>query len=156
MSDEAGVSVATTATERVAYTFHVTAAFETLLSDRTATERAAFFIPHLRSGMRLLDCGSGPGSITCDLAEVVVPGGVVGLDVQPSLVDRACVLASEHGLGNVRIEVGSIDALPSPDGTFDACLVHKVPVHLGEPLAALREVRRVLKPGGLVGIRDTN
>ena len=51
-----------------------------LASMRTAAENAAFFLPYLRPGLRLLDVGSGPGSITLGLAEAVAPGEAVGIE----------------------------------------------------------------------------
>ena len=51
---------------------------------RTAAKEAGFLLPHLSPGMRLLDCGCGPGSITVGLAEAVAPGQVVGVDIEPS------------------------------------------------------------------------
>ena len=53
-------------------------------TDRSARSNAKFFIDHLRSGMNLLDCGCGPGSITIDLAEIVGPGKVTGIDIEPA------------------------------------------------------------------------
>src|SRR5437870_3093703 len=89
--------------------------FETAIAQRTAADQAEFFLPYLHSGMRLLDCGSGPGSITLDLAETVAPGEVVGIDLQPWQVELARALAIERGVGNVRFEVGDIYHLPFPD-----------------------------------------
>ena len=68
-------------------------AFEAELAERSATRDAAFLMPHLRAGMRLIDVGSGPGSITLGLAEVVEPGEVVGVDLQPVQVAQARSLA---------------------------------------------------------------
>ena len=62
---------------------------------RTAAGAASFLLPHLRSGIRLLDCGCGPGSITIGLAEAVAPGEVVGIDLEPTMAiaeNRALVL----------------------------------------------------------------
>jgi len=94
------------------YTSRANPTIEDLFARRSGAAEAGFFLPHLRSGMRVLDCGSGTGSITCDLAELVAPGEVVGLDLQPSQVERARTLARERGSDNVRSEVGSIYALP--------------------------------------------
>jgi len=52
-----------------------------LMLMRTAAKHAAFFTPLLRQGMRVLDCGCGPGTITLDLATLVAPGRVVGIDL---------------------------------------------------------------------------
>lgn len=117
-------------------------------------DEAGFFLPHLRPGMRLLDVGAGPGSITLDLAAVVTPGEAVGIDIDPQQVERARALAIERGLSNVRFEVADAYALPFSDASFDAVFAHAVLIHLRDPLAALREVRRVLRPGGVAGSRD--
>jgi len=121
---------------------------------RTAANRASFFLPHLRPGMSVLDCGCGPGTITAGLAEVVEPGTVTGIDLEPEQIERARSLAAERGLDNLRFEVGDIYRLRFPDATFDAVFAHNVLEHLRDPLQALREMRRVLKPGGLIGVRD--
>ncbi len=71
-------------------------------ADRTAEKNAAFFLPYLKSGMSLLDCGCGPGSITVDLAERAAPGQVTGLDVGESSIEAARELAVERGVSNVR------------------------------------------------------
>jgi SAM-dependent methyltransferase len=106
--------------------------------------------------MRLLDVGSGPGSITLGMAEVVAPAEVVGVDLQPAQVERARALATERGVANARFEVASVYELPFPDGSFDAAFAHMVVMHLREPVRALREIRRVPRPGGVVGVRDAN
>jgi ubiquinone/menaquinone biosynthesis C-methylase UbiE len=58
-------------------------AFDAQLTRRTAAREGAFFLPHLRPGMRVLDCGCGPGSITVGLAAAVAPGQAVGIDLEP-------------------------------------------------------------------------
>jgi ubiquinone/menaquinone biosynthesis C-methylase UbiE len=66
-------------------------------ASRTAVQQAAFFLPHLRlrPGMSLLGCGCGPGTITTGLAQAVAPGQVVGIDIEPNLVEHASVLSRE-------------------------------------------------------------
>jgi SAM-dependent methyltransferase len=139
---------------REAYTHRESPAFDAQLAARTVARDAAFFVPHLSPGMRLLDLGCGPGSITLGLAECVAPGEVVGIDLRPEPLAQARAAAHARGITNVRFEVGSAYALPFADGSFDAAFAHVVLLHLREPVRALAEVRRVLRPGGVVGVRD--
>ncbi len=124
------------------------------LAKRTASQDTAFLLPHLRAGMRVLDAGCGPGSITLGLAAAVTPGMVVGIDVEPSQVEKARALAVQRSVTNVRFEVANVYDLPFPDGSFDAALANTVLQHLREPVRALKELRRVLRPGGIAGVRD--
>jgi len=124
------------------------------MAQRTATRELGFLLPHLSPGLTVLDAGCGPGSITAGLAEIVAPGDVVGMDIEPRQLAAAQRLAAERGIGNVRFEQGSVYALPFPDATFDVAVAHFVIEHVSEPLRALRELRRVLRPGGVVAIKD--
>jgi ubiquinone/menaquinone biosynthesis C-methylase UbiE len=128
-------------------------AYQRSMITRTAAGEAAFFLPHLRQGMSLLDCGCGPGSVTLDLARIVAPGQVVGVDIDAGEVKRASALAAGQGVTHVRFETGNVYALPFANETFDAVYSNALLDHLREPLNALREIRRVLKPGGVAGIR---
>jgi len=121
---------------------------------RTMGIQAAFFTPYLRPGMSLLDCGCGPGSITLGLADFVHPGRVTGVDINPDQIAAGRKAATARGISNVNFEAASLYALPFADGTFDAVLAHAVLQHLSEPHSALLEIRRVLKPAGVVGLRD--
>jgi ubiquinone/menaquinone biosynthesis C-methylase UbiE len=121
---------------------------------RTAPSHAAFLLPRLRSGLRLLDVGCGPGSITLGLARLVSPAEVVGLDQECSQIELARGSAAAQDLNNVRFEVSSLYKLPFPDGMFDVVFAHAVFEHLREPMAALSEIRRVLKSEGLVALRS--
>jgi SAM-dependent methyltransferase len=103
--------------------------------------------------MTLLDCGCGPGSITIGLAHVVNPGEVVGIDIGASYIDRARSDAAKQGVSNISFKEGSLYDLPFPDNAFDAVFAHAVLNHLGVPLQALKEAYRVLKPGGVIGVR---
>ena len=121
---------------------------------RTVVKEAGFFIPHLSSEISLLDCGCGPGTITVGLARVIAPGHVTGVDIESSQIEIARNYAKEQGVSNVQFEVSSIYKLPFKDNSFDAVFVHALLQHLQNPLKALEELKRVLKPGGVIGLRD--
>ncbi len=123
---------------------------------RTAEEAAAFLLPELRPGMRLLDVGCGPGSITRGLAERVAPGRVVGLDLSREILEAARRDAAARGLDNLVYEEGSVYKLAFPDASFDVAYAHQVFQHLRERGAALGEMLRVVRPGGLVAVRDVD
>jgi len=123
---------------------------------RTAERNAAFFLPHIKPGIRLLDIGCGPGSITLGLAARVAPGEAVGVDASEEAIASARRRAEEQASANARFETADAYALPFDDGTFDAAFMHAVLQHLRDPLAALREAHRVLKPGGVIGVADAD
>ncbi len=139
---------------KLRYVHSTTAAEQRRLERRTAETSAGFLAPHLSPGMRLLDCGCGPGSITVGLATLVAPGEVIGLDLQAEQLERAGALAARQGISNLRLERGSVYELPFPDGSMDAVFAHNLLVHLANPSRAVQEMRRVLRPGGVVGIAD--
>ena len=129
---------------------------EQIIGGRTADVHGAFFLPYLRAGMTLLDCGCGPGSITAGLARAVSPGHVTGIDREESQLTRARANAAELGLANVTFECGDAYELPYPDNAFDAVFSHAMLDHLQDPAAVIREMNRVLKPGGLAGLRSVD
>ena len=139
-----------------AYSVGYDAATLEFFQRRRAASHAAFFIPHLRPGMTLLDCGCGPGTITLDLADVVAPAEVVGVDMEANQLRLAGSQAAERETPNLLFSVADIYSLPFPGDTFDAVLLHGVLEHMGDPVTALREVRRVLKSEGLVGARHAD
>lgn len=136
------------------YTYGHSAVVVDVHAGRTAKGEAAFFLRQLRPGMRVLDVGCGPGSITLGLAAVVSPAEVIGLDVEAGVIARAREEAVTRGAGNMRFEVGSAYDLPYADGTFRAVFAHTLLEHLREPGRAIAEFRRVLLPGGVLGLRD--
>src|SRR5215218_9750469 len=68
---------------------------------RTVDNSAAYLAPHLQAGARVLDVGSGPGTITIDLARRVRPGVVIGVDAAEDVVARAAGLAESERVDNV-------------------------------------------------------
>jgi SAM-dependent methyltransferase len=141
---------------RAAYEHWVGSAHTGAHGRRTAARNAAFFLPHLERGMRVLDAGCGPGSITLGLADAVAPGEVVGIDLSGKILEKARSLATERGCANVRFEEADLCALPFEEGAFGAVFAHAVLQHLGEPARALRELYRVLQPGGVIGVADAD
>ncbi|HLK42571.1 MAG TPA: methyltransferase domain-containing protein, partial [Thermoleophilia bacterium] len=124
---------------------------------RTAENSAKYLLPHLSPGMTLLDVGCGPGTITADLAALVAPGRVIAIDTAPGVLEQAAYHAAEAGLADrIEFAVGDVYALDHPDGSFDVVHAHQVLQHLGDPVAALREMRRVCAPGGIVAARDSD
>ena len=150
---------------------------------RTAADSAAYLLPHLRPGMHVLDIGCGPGTITLDLAEAVAgerlprgpePAGagpesartgslgprargrVVGLENTPAPLETARANAATRGDTSTEWVIGDAYELPYGDDTFDVTHAHQVLQHLTDPVAALREMARVTKPGGLVAARDAD
>lgn len=120
---------------------------------RLATS-AGFFLPYVKPGITLLDCGCGPGSITVDFAEALAPGRVTAIDIDPYSIDHARAEAAGRDITNISFQVGDLNALPFPDNSFDAVWVASVMQYMREPLIAAREMFRVLKPGGVLGERD--
>src|SRR5205807_3307913 len=125
-------------------------------AQRTAEEAAAFLLPELRPEMRVIDVGCGPGSITRGLAERVAPGEVIGLDLSRETLEVARHDAAVRGLRNLRYQEASVYTLPFADASFDVAYAHQVFQHLREREAALREMLRVVRPDGLVGVRDVD
>jgi SAM-dependent methyltransferase len=123
---------------------------------RTAENSAGYLLPRLRPGLSLLDVGCGPGTITLDLARIVAPGRVIGLDASDEVVTQARALAAESDAANVRFEVGDLFALKYDDAAFDVVHAHQVLQHLVDPVAALVELRRVLRPEGVLAARDSD
>lgn len=121
---------------------------------RTLENSAAYLVPHLTAGMRVLDVGSGPGTITVDLAQTVFPGAVLGIDVESSMAQRARSYAQSVHVENVEFATGSGYAIDAPDGFYDIVHAHQVLQHVESPTRMMSEMLRVVKPGGIVAVRD--
>src|SRR5690349_1960082 len=123
---------------------------------RTAENSAAYLLPRLKSGDTLLDVGCGPGTLTADLATRITPGRVTALETTGPALDLARAEIARRGLDTVDFAVGDVHALEFPDDTFAVVHAHQVLQHVGDPVAALREMRRVTRPGGVIAVRDSD
>jgi ubiquinone/menaquinone biosynthesis C-methylase UbiE len=119
---------------------------------RTVDNSAAYLLSHLHSGQDLLDVGCGPGLITVGLAERVAPGRVIGIDRDEGVVEQARLLGARH----VEFQIGDAYELAFDSGSFDVVHAHQVLQHLTDPVRALREWRRVLRPDGVLAVRDSD
>lgn len=124
---------------------------------RTVENSAPHLLPHLAPGQRVLDAGCGPGTITVDLAARLEPGEVIGFDIAADVIRRAETLLNEQDAPiNCRFTVDDVYAMSFADDSFDIVHAHQVLQHLTDPVAALREMHRVLKPGGILAARDAD
>ncbi|MFR0357545.1 methyltransferase domain-containing protein [Streptomyces sediminimaris] len=101
----------------------------------------------LRTGHRVLDLGCGPGTDLDALAQAVAPtGAVTGLDHDQHMVDAA--RARTTGRAAVEVRHADVHDLPLPDRSADRARTDRVLQHVADPVTALGEIRRVLRPGG--------
>jgi len=107
----------------------------------------------LTAGARVLDVATGTGVIALAAADRVGPAGsVVGVDLSPDMLDRARQKVAQAGLTQVELREGDAEHLEFPDESFDVVLCASSLFFVPDMLGALREWRRVLVPGGCVGI----
>jgi len=122
------------------------------MTERTLSSHGFFAVPLIEPGDHVLDLGCGPGTITQGLAEQVFPGRVIGLDADAEQLETARRLAVGLEIMNAQFTGGSAYRLPFREASFDLVFSHALLDHLGQPVEALREVHRVLKPGGLLAV----
>lgn len=124
---------------------------------RTVENSIPYILPYLVSQeLNILDVGCGPGSITIDLASRVPKGQVTGVDYADKVLEEARANARNKGCENVKFVAASVYELPFEDHTFDITHAHQLLQHVTDPVRALREMRRVTKPGGIVASRETD
>ncbi len=141
-------------TSGATYTMGYSDEFQKLLERRNANDCAAHLLSHLKPGMRILDFGCGPGSISMGLAKAVAPGELHGVDMEASQVEMARAAAAAGRHGNAFFQTADVTELPFEDGSFDVAHCHAVLMHVPDTKAALAEVKRVLKPQGLISARE--
>lgn len=121
---------------------------------RTVANSAAYLEPHLTSDARLLDVGAGPGTISVDFAGRVAH--VTVTEITDDALQLSRDAAASAGVTNMSFAVEDVHALSFPDDSFDVVHAHQVLQHVADPVAALREMARVTKPGGFVAVRDAD
>jgi len=124
------------------------------LAYRTST---ADLLRHLDipRGARCVEVGCGGGHATRQLAAVVGQAGrVVGLDLDSAILDLARRDTAAQGLDNVEFHLADAGKLPLEDGSQDVAYARLLLTHLSEPLGAVSELARVVRPGGLVIVED--
>ena len=124
------------------------------LARYTVHSHAAHLLPHLRPGHRVLDFGCGPGTISVGLAKAVDPGEMHGVDMEESQVEIARQVAVAQRQENALFQVADVTALPFEDDFFDVVHGHHILTHVPDTAGTLAEVKRVLKPGGIIGCRE--
>ena len=129
-------------------------AYLRILASRSAADTCAYLLPHLKPGLRVLDVGCGPGSISAGLAEAIAPGELRGIDIEPSQVEMAAQAAAERRLSNAKFSVADVKALPFEDDSFDVVHCNDVLAYVPDTGAALNEMKRVLKSGGILACRE--
>jgi SAM-dependent methyltransferase len=118
---------------------------------RTVENSAAYLLPHLKPGVQLLDVGCGPGAMTADFAQRLGPSLVCGIDASADIIDAA---RREHP--GVEFTIGDVYHLAFDDASWDIVHAHQLLQHVTDPVAALKEMRRVVRPGGIVAARDSD
>lgn len=122
-------------------------------TSRTAASEAAFLLPHLKPYHKILDVGCGPGTITSGFCPYVPQGSVAGIDVSGAIIAQARSLATSslNPPANLTFRTANIvTGLPFGEASFDIVFTYQVLLHVSGPVAAVREMRRVCKPGGLL------
>jgi len=124
------------------------------MTGRTADGHGAFLLPYLKPGMRFLDCGCGPGTLTVGYAKYVAPGDTIGIDREIEQTKPMADAAAGDGISNVSFAQGDVYDLPYPDASFDVAFASAVLGSVSNGEQVVREMARVVKPGGIIGLKE--
>lgn len=129
---------------------------------RTAENSAAYLLPQLQKKaeempkLKFLDVGAGSGTITASFAKYMPEGHIIATDISDDILTRAKFYAAEKGCKNISFQKANVYELPFSDAFFDVVHAHQVLCHLDAPSDAVREMVRVTKPGGIIGLRESD
>jgi SAM-dependent methyltransferase len=124
-------------------------------SDQVQVNAALCSVLLPQPGERVAEVGCGSGVLCRLVAPHLLPGGeLLGLDMAPEMVAAARALAGQHSSAHLRFEIGSGEALPVEDDTLDAAFGARLLLHVADPIRVVREMARVVKPGGRVVLMD--
>lgn len=129
---------------------------------RTAENTAEHLIPIIQErvktvpNLRLLDVGTGSGTIASSLAKYLPQGHVTATDLSSDIIARATGLAKDAGTTNITFEPANAYELPFEDGSFDIVHTSQMLCHMDQPWNAIREMYRVVKDGGVLSCRDSD
>jgi arsenite methyltransferase len=127
--------------------------------ERTVESFAGVANPHalgrIEPGQVVLDLGCGAGTDLLIAAQMVGPEGrAIGIDMTPTMLERARQSATEMGLSNVELHQGLIESLPLPDESVDVVISNGVIDLVPDKDAVFAEIDRVLRPGGRLQVAD--
>lgn len=122
--------------------------------EQTVRSRAVLSLLNARAGETILDIGCGNAR---DVVPILHAGArVVGVDISPEMIRQGKRDLAEAGFPDVELHIGDATQLDFPTGTFDAVLCSEVIEHIPDASAAIREIRRVLRPGGRLVLSTPN
>jgi len=121
----------------------------------SAAGRAALLEAGIREGMHAADFGCGPGTMSRLIAGLVgESGSVTGIDLHAAQLEQARQICAQEGVENATFVSADACATGLPANRFDLVYCRFLLLHLADPAACLREMRRVLKPGGILVVED--
>lgn len=104
----------------------------------------------------MLDIGAGSGTITASFAKYMPDGHVTATDISEDILRKAAEYSESAGVTNISFQTANVYELPFDDNSFDIAHTSQVLVHLEYPVRALKEMFRVVRPGGIVAVRESD
>lgn len=124
--------------------------------NRTIANSARYAEKHFTPGTNVLDIGSGPGTITADIAKRVAPGEVTAVEINSAAAELTRAELSRQQVTNAHVVVADVHNLGFASNSFDVVHAHQVLQHVTNPVGALREMGRVCRDGGVIAARDSD